>query len=778
MANRHKVAFVRMRPFAIVGFYTLLALVALYNPLAHLATHVTGSIPTDFYHFHWNYWWMRHAFATGQSIYLTDYVFAPYVNNLAFHTLTPFFYPIWALVEPLAGTVAAMTAIFAAAMTASATAFYALLRREGVSVGLALVGGAMLQLTPLMFTAIFWTNINLMGWFWLPLLVLVWGEMARVASQDLTPNMLNSSSSSSAPPLRGDMGLGGEVSGKNVKLVLYTLLLGAMLWGMVMTDLQYPLLNAFVIVPYALWMLWRAPTSRARLMLIGCGAAALVLALALLWFAGPLPYILSFERDQLAPTPADRAVSIPFPLGYLWHDDPDGLRAVSVGAVLLPLIALAIILSFIRAHSHAPLQNHPRAHPSRWFWLALVPLPLVLSAGAAVTLFGVTIPLPYVWLHNLFGGMFRYPERLVPVFLIPGVLFAMLTLTPLLQPRRHARWLVPLALLVAVILDSRMLEPFPIQPLPTPYTFYEAMGREPYDYVVVEVPTAGMSGEGIVGEAQQVVTQFYGITHGKRMVTGHISRVPISHYWYMRTDDPMMAWLGQRRYIEPQAVEAQMRERIFSYPIGYFVIHRDLIGGVGSVTDTEVLGYFNSLGDLVCPVWVEGEAVVYRTAWHPDGCPPRTPQQTDDGAFVIDIGAPDDVRYIGWGWHYAEQVGGLTMRWTGDIENIPMEYPQTQVYVDLPSGGYELTITAQAFHEPRTLRLLVNGQPVGEPVVVGVDSLAPFTFTIPANVIGDGQHVTLTLDYDATVVPAEVGQGEDRRRLALAVDTITFRPLP
>ena len=49
---------------------------------------------------------------------------------------------------------------------------------------------------------------------------------------------------------------------------------------------------------------------------------------------------------------------------------------------------------------------------------------------------------------------------------------------------------------------------------------------------------------------------FYGITHGKRMVNAHLSRVPISHYWYMRTDDPMLAWLGQRRFIEPEVVEA------------------------------------------------------------------------------------------------------------------------------------------------------------------------------------------------------------------------------
>ncbi len=729
------------RRFVIIGFYALLALVALYNPLAHLATHVTGLPTTDFYHFHWNYWWMRHAFTQGLNVYLTDYVLAPFTNNLAFHTLTPFFYPLWALLEPLIGTVAAMTAIFVVAMTASAAAFYALLRREGVSVGLALVGGAMLELTPLMFNGVYWTNINLMGWFWMPLLVLLWGAIARMVS------------------MRQIVGAGFKPA--PTKTILMIMLLALTLWAMVLTDLQYPLLNGFVIVPYALWTLWRIPSNRARLALVACGGVALVLALALLWVAGPLPYILSFERGDLSPTPAERAVSIPFPLGYVWHDDPSGLRTVSLGALLLPLIALALLLSWGSRRSL-------RRFSSRWFWLALVPLPLVLSAGASIELFGATIPLPYVWLHNLLGGMFRYPERLVPVFLIPGVLFAMLTLTPLLARRPLAGRLVPLALLVFVILDSRMLEPFPIQPLPTPYRFYEAMGQEPYDYVVVEVPTAAMSGEGIVGEARFVVTQYYGITHGKRMVNGHLSRVPISHYWYMRTDDPMMAWLGQRRLIEPQAVEAQMRERIPGYPIGYFVIHRDLIGGVGSVTDVEIVGYLNSLGDLVCPVWVEGEALVYRTAWHPEGCPPRTPPQDEAGAYRIDIGAPDDVRYIGWGWHYAEAVGGLTLRWMG-------EYPQTQVYLDLPPDDYALTISAQAFYQPRQLRVLVNGQPLGAPVSVAVDALRPYRFSIPADAVGDGQHLTLTLDYDATVIPAEVGQGGDTRRLALAVDTITLQ---
>src|SRR5690606_8953987 len=109
-----------------------------------------------------------------------------------------------------------------------------------------------------------------------------------------------------------------------------------------------------------------------------------------------------------------------------------------------------------------------------------------------------------------------------PVFLIPGVLFAMLTLTPILaKVRRVWRWIIPAALIFVVIADARLFAPFPIQPLPTPYRFYDEMGRELYDYVVLEVPTAGMSGEGIVGDSRFVQMQFYGMTHGKRMVNGH-----------------------------------------------------------------------------------------------------------------------------------------------------------------------------------------------------------------------------------------------------------------
>jgi hypothetical protein len=248
-------------------------------------------------------------------------------------------------------------------------------------------------------------------------------------------------------------------------------------------------------------------------------------------------------------------------------------------------------------------------------------------------------------------------------------------------------------------------------------------------------------------------------------LNGLLARADIGAFWYIRTDDPMLAWLGQRRYLVTDEVEAQLRQRIFDWPIGYIVIHQDLIGRYYP-TNQEIIGYFNTLDDLVCPWVVERDAVVYRTRWHPDGCPPRTPPETEPGVYRLDIGAPGDERFIGWGWHWPEAFAGLTARWTG-------EYPQTKLYMDLPPGRYEISLSAQAFGQTRRLRLLVNDTPVGE-VEIQPDFLQTVAFTVPAEVIGDGRHVTVTLDYDGWIAPNEIGQSADQRKLALLVDWVVF----
>jgi hypothetical protein len=741
------------RHFTVFTFYVLLACLALYMPVLHVHTHLPGTPTapvTDFFHFHWNYWWMRHALTTpGLNVYETDYVMAPYTSSLAYHTLTPFWFPIWAVVEPLFDTVVAMMVIVVVAMALAGEMFYLLLRREQVSPGLALVGGAMLMLSPMMFNGVFWTNVNLMGWFWLPALVLIWGRLARAnekrAAEIAEDTENRAAKEKKTRPFRP------TVAGRTP--LVWSVILALAFWGMILVDLQYAVFAAFIIGPYGVLTLWQAENHAARARLIGWGLLAVGIALALMWGAGPLPYVLDYDRSVLTTTPARDAISISFPEGYVWHLGEVWVP-VSLGAVLLPLLALALMLS-VYARRH-----WMRLPARRWFWLALVPVPLVLSAGVSITVAGLDIPLPYGWLHDLFGGMFRYPERFAPVLLIPAVLFIMQTLTPLLAGSRW-RGLLAAALLVIVVVDSRMFSPFPIQPIPTPYTFYEVMGREPYDYVVVEVPTGASSGEGLVGEPIYATTQFYGITHGKRMINGHISRVDPLHFWYLRTDDPLLSWLGQRRLLEPDKAAPRLREIIYDYPVGYIVVHTDLIQRyTGRSTVEEVLGYLNRLPELVCPVFVEGPAVVYRTVWHPDGCPPRTPPEVEPGVYQIDVGSSGDEPYLGWGWHRQEEiVPGLTARWTGLL-------PQADVYAELPPGEYTVTLAAQAYQAPRTLRLRVNGLAAGE-MTVPAESLEAVTFSIPAHLTGEGAFLTLTLDYGA-------GEPVADRDLALLVDWIRF----
>ena len=700
----------------VAGFYLLLAGLALYWPLLNLATHLTGTDyapTTDYYHFHWNYAWMRHALTTGADLYQTDRVMAPFTSNLAYHTLTPFWFPLWALVEPLAGTVAAMTAIFIASMALAGLLFYGLLRREGASTGLALAGGAMLALAPVMFSGVFWTNINLMGWFWLPALMLLWGRAADALAR-----------------------------GAGRAALAWAMALGVAAWAMVLTDLQYPLFALFVVIPYGL----RSLRTRHAPALIALAVLAGGVALALLWVTGPLPHLLNYDRSGLVSTPAERAVSIPFPAGYIWR--VDGRPApVSLGVLPLPLLALALIFS--------------RRRDWRIFWLALIPVPLILSLGAGVTIAGAELTLPYRALHELFGGMFRYPERFAPVVLIPAVTFALVALTPVVARLRNRRALIA-ALLLLIIAESRMLRPFPLQPIPARYDFYAAMGDEPYDYVVVEVPTGASSGEGIVGEALYSALQFHGLTHGKRMINGHLARVDVNHYWYMRTDDPLLSWLGGRVPLDPNRAEARLRAIIADYPVGYIVVHTDLIARfTGLATVDEVLGYLNGLPDLLCPLWREGDALAYRTTWHPDGCPPRVPAEVEPGVYEIDLGAPDDVSFIGAGWHWPEApVPGLDVRWTGVGRH-------ADLFFDLPEGGdYALVIRAQSYETARTLRVSMNGAEIGA-ATVAPDGLADYTLTIPAAAVGDGRGLALGIESDP---PAPVPDGS--RTIALMIERV------
>src|SRR5258708_29769213 len=154
------------------AFFALLAFLTLYPILFNSGSRVAGY---DYYNSNWSMWWIRHALTTpGQDVFQTSYLMAPHVNNLAYHALALAWYPVWAVLEPLTGTLTAITIIILIGCILNGYLFFVFLHSEGVGFGLALIGGAALPLSPVV--TFFYHNspFNLMDWFWLPFDLLLW----------------------------------------------------------------------------------------------------------------------------------------------------------------------------------------------------------------------------------------------------------------------------------------------------------------------------------------------------------------------------------------------------------------------------------------------------------------------------------------------------------------------------------------------------------------------------------------------------------------------------
>lgn len=731
---------------ALLLFFAGIGFLALFPLLLQLRSHIPGDRNTDYFHFHWSYWWARHALSTpGLSLYESSYVMFPYTTNLAYHTLAVFWLPLWALLEPIIGTVGAVNLIFWAALTLTGYSMYHLLRREGVPVGLALLTGVAVEVSPQMLRAVWWTNPNLLGIFWFPVHLLIWGELAR---------RVNQVNRERGTRFKASLHVWGGVA-------LYALLQGLAIWGAILTDIQYGMFIPFLLLPYVLLTLIQ---SRQRWQLILWGMIALLIGVGLLWFAGPLPALLNYDEGQVLRASLENSWGIPFPAGYLSSDEDYWLIA-RVGGVVTAAVIGALLYSLIRTSPPVLLSIHSEGAWTRWFWLGLVIVPLLLSPGKAILLNGREIAMPYQLYHALTGGLFRFPERFGIVLLIPAFLFAGLTFAPVWQ-RRRPHPILTAMLLCLILWNLRTLQPIATQLPPPAYDFYRSMGAEPYDYVVIEAPTAAGSAIQWIGNDPDMAFQYYGVTHGKRMINGHFTRVPTAHWYYLLTDDPLLSWLGQRRNLEPEVVEAQLTRIIPEYPVGYLVLHQDHVGRERGANE-DILGYLNSLPHLFCAPLVEGEAVAYRTTWHPDGCSTdRTPPQSAPDTYFIDIGTAGDERFLGRWWYWPEQIFDITLRWTGEL-------PQVDLYVDVPPASYTLTIAMQAFDQPRQVTVLLNNQTLAT-VEVTPEALQEYTFTLPADQVGDGQQLHLTLAYDSWAVPAEIGQGSNTRRLAIAVDWLTL----
>ncbi|MBI5960040.1 MAG: hypothetical protein HY866_14970, partial [Chloroflexi bacterium] len=467
-----KIAHPLLRQAGVIVFFVLIACLALYWPLAHATTHIPGRYTTDYFHFHWNMWWIQHALTDADaSVYETNYVMFPYTSNLGYHTLTPFWFPLWAVFEPLIGTLAAFQLFFVIGLALTGWFFYLWMRHEGLSPGGALIGGAALELSPILMYFISWSMMDLITWFWIPAHLLIWSLVARQADHRW----------------HGWVIAAGQ---------------GILFWWMGLADLQYFIYGAPLLVPFGILTLIRAKSWRCRARLASMALLAVGISAALLWFFGPLSHIGGLDRGQLVPPPVETTPHLKFPADFL-NPNPDFMVDPDPAAYLLPLLALSLAVYL------TPLRRKTwQGQDRRWFWLALAVLPWLLSLGASITILGQKINLPYRLLYESFDGILRFPFRFSLGFIMPVLIFIALTWQPLIKTRT-ARRIALAGMMLVILATTNVLRPMDIQPAPTVYEFYETMGAEDADYVVVEVPVAAGTGEVWIGNFSDIETEFY-----------------------------------------------------------------------------------------------------------------------------------------------------------------------------------------------------------------------------------------------------------------------------
>ena len=724
------------RPWAVhalaLGLYILAAVASMGALVANLGTAVPGEHDTDYYQTHWSLWWVRFALSRGMDPMFTDWTLYPLRHNLSIHMLTPSLMPPYALLEPAFGRVAAVNLIGVGVIVLSAYGMFVFLRGhirlspQGSDAGkgaswaddaLPLIGGFVFGFLPYQSYHAANSHLNLTPIFWVPLALWLWDRAAA--------------------------------AGATRRRVTWAAALGVALWGAWLTDLQYFMWLGLVGGPYALYTLARASGRSERLTLIALGALAVAVTLAL-GAVAPLPALLQVDESQFSPADLYVPRLFSMPLGSLLlmpgsEDKGFGrlLMLLTYGGVLLAIPALRR-----RAAGGAAL---PR---ERWLWLAAAVAPFVLALGPDIEIGGQLVPLPYRVLHDLMHGQYRNAVR----FSVPGVfaliVFCALSWRPAAARLRSQTWRAGLVagLLALFALDLGLLKPFPVR-FPPDYAIYHEIGQEPGDWVIFEIPTGVYSGWTGFGYGQYLM--YYAPDHEKRLVNGTLSRIPgMSHVFYEKS--PLLLGFAGNA-LDTQAVPRELARAVDAWPVGYVIVHPDLLP---PERIWEYVGLLN-VQESICFYKAEQGLLIYRAHWHPGGCPPRTPPQDASGAYVLDLGVPGDEAFVGEFWHRQEDVGGVLARWAGGND-------ASRLRVELPAArDYTMTLIATGYGDGRAVDVRANGAALGRcDLPTGWNECV---VALPAQVVGDGD-LLVVLSHGAPQA------AEDGRLLTAAYDRILFRP--
>jgi len=696
------------RALLVAGFLGLLTCITLNNLILNFATLIPGDTSHDYAIPFWSLWWAKHALLDlHANPMFSNYILFPNTVNLTLHshilTLGILSLPFQYFLD-MRQIVNGITVL---SFLLSSTLMFAFLNRHVHNPWLSVLGATIYAFSPSTIYRATQVHFSTLPIWWFPLNLLLWDKVIEWRS------------------------------------VRWALALGISIYLALMNYSESALWMLLTLPPYMLYGLLTQTTWRARWQVIGLGAMAAMAALmpALVM---PLPQMQSLDWKEL-PWEDIRSVHyFSLPIEALFMRVEVGENN-TLGQTLPALVLVSLAFTGKRRE--------------RWLWLGAGLVSLILSFGPYLG--DPSRPLPFMLIYNLTHGQYRTPVRLSTPTTLSLVMFASISLANLFDHWRNPwvqRGLVG-GLMAVYVMDVGMLEPFPVRSLPD-YPVYRAIGADPEDHTLLQVPIGPASGSLAIGGADQL--NYYARFHHQRTINGLVSRAPANQLARFKNTAFLRA-LAREGPLPPfEEARAELMRRLTSWDIRYIVVHKDLLNEDEARAFIEL---FNQQPEL-CVFDDAVDTIAYRAISSWAECP-----QPDLIALPpsrnLRLGEPGSDRFVGQGWYNMENIGGPQGRWAGGTVTSTLRLIP-------PSTNTRIRFRAVTYPANQTVTVSVNDYTVG--VADLTSDWADYGFIVPAEAWHTNGPSVITLIHTRleSAFDRSGGAIDDKRLLAAAYDYFIF----
>jgi hypothetical protein len=550
-----------------------------YPLVFRLGSHYVGT-GGDLLIFPWNDWWCRKCLLEGCNPFFTTWLFHPQGVSLVYHNFAWLNTAMWLPLSPLIGSIAAHNVIFLFNLALGGIGMHLLARYLTKDHQAAWVAGLLFAFWPVRMSH--YNHPNMISVGWVPLFFLF---LIRTVREQ--------------PKWKFALLAALFLALTGLARWLHLLFTG----GMAVAYLVYSLLFER--------RYWDRRTVIALALAFGLAVmlvAPLLSPLMLAQITGDeqTEDVFStdpdlYSTDLISYFVPDRS----HPLFQAWLGDLWGRmrRGAYLGYGALALAAVGAL----------------KGRRDRGLWLVVAASLFVLSLGPYLQVAGrhLDVRLPYAWVQDWSPvRVVRHPNRFpVPLSLPLAVLVGYGTAWLMSRLRRPWVWTVGLSVLV---LFEYLPWPYPTVQPAVP-SFYHQLAQEPGDFAILDLPMGART----VAKPYM----YYATVHGKPLVEGHVSRLPVSAYDFIDSV-PLLHGLHQSNDMDLALGDVSRQlSALADANVRYLILHPDLV-------PSERLARWRSWLAIE-PMFEDQDTIVYRTQ----------PQHGRDFAFVGAIG--DGVGIVG-----------------------------------------------------------------------------------------------------------------------------------